>query len=236
MSVPRKLTQTGTAARTAGGSVPSATVARPTWDPLIRLSHWSVAAAVLANGFFTKAGGALHVGLGWAVLAILALRFGWGLWGPIEARFASFPPAPRAAIAHLHGLARRHPPREHPSHNPAGAMMVYALWGGLLIVCLTGLWLTDARTPMQIAADQAAVLSGDWSALVQTAAADDTGAGSDIRKVVKTVHELAVNLILIFAAVHVAGVAVESRALKRNLVRPMLWRRADKDKSRGPKA
>ncbi|SOC15372.1 cytochrome b/b6 domain-containing protein [Rhodobacter maris] len=234
MPLPRKLTKASPAARTAGGSVSPAPVAPPVWDPLIRLTHWSVAAAVLANGLFTKAGGALHVGIGWAVLALLALRFGWGLFGPAEARFAAFPPAPRAAIAHLHGLARRYPPREHPSHNPAGAMMVYALWGGLLLICLTGLWLTDARSPMQIAADQAAVLSGDWSTLVQTATAGETGASSEIRKAVKTVHELMANLILIFAAVHVAGVAVESRALGRNLVRAMLWSRRTKGERGGP--
>lgn len=35
-------------------------------------------------------------------------------------------------------------------------------------------------------------------------------------------HNLAANLILILALIHVAGVVVESRALRRNLVRPLV--------------
>ena len=36
-------------------------------------------------------------------------------------------------------------------------------------------------------------------------------------------HELASNLLLFLAAMHVAGVMWESRALRRNLVTPMLF-------------
>jgi cytochrome b len=43
-----------------------------------------------------------------------------------------------------------------------------------------------------------------------------------LSRLIKEVHELAANLMLVLAVVHVAGVAVESMALKRNLVRPMI--------------
>lgn len=222
------------AAPRAGGNAPPAPTpapALPVWDPLIRLTHWLVAAAVLANWLVTKPGAALHVGIGWAVLALLAVRAVWGLVGPAAARFSAFPPQPLAALGHLLGLARKQKPRDYPSHNPAGAMMVYALWGLLLVVGLTGLVMTGARSPMTIAAQQAAVTAGDWSALVPTAPtgddAEEDGDGGD--GLMGEVHELAANLLLLLAALHVAGVVVESRALRRNLVRPMIW-------PRGPQA
>lgn len=190
------------------------------WDPVVRLTHWSVAVIVLANALVTRGGSTLHVSLGWAGMAILGLRLVWGLIGPAEARFSAFPPNPVAALRHLGQLAKWRP-ETHSSHNPAGAAMAYALWACLAVVIATGLVMTHGRTPMQVAADQAAVASGDWSALVKdgTAAEEDDGA---LRDLAGEVHEVAANLILFLAFLHVAGVAVESRALRRNLVSPML--------------
>src|SRR5512137_998221 len=103
------------------------------WDPVVRITHWVIALVVLFNALLTEGGGTLHVALGWAGMAMLALRLIWGLAGPAAARFRSFPPAPLAALRHLGALARG-PVREYPSHNPAGAMMAYALWALLAVV------------------------------------------------------------------------------------------------------
>lgn len=186
------------------------------WDPFVRLSHWTLAAAVIADGLLTKAGGTAHVWIGWAALGMLALRLAWGLFGPAEARFAAFPPDPRAAIGHLADLARGRP-RGYASHNPAGALMVYALWAAMAVTIGTGLWMTDFRNPIAIAEEKAAVAAGDWSVLVRK-----DGAAPEKNKLAEAVHETAANLMLILALVHVAGVAVESRALGRSLVRPMV--------------
>ncbi|RYH09788.1 cytochrome b/b6 domain-containing protein [Tropicimonas sp. IMCC6043] len=194
------------------------------WDPLVRFSHWGIAAAVIANGLLTKPGGTLHVWIGWVAIGILAARLVWGLVGPAEARFSAFPPDPRAAISHVLSLFRPGGPREHPSHNPAAAMMVYALWLCLVVVIGTGLVMTDAKSPLQISQERAAVAAGDWSVLVNDDG-ESEGGGEDhdeSGELVKEVHEVAANLMLILALVHVAGVAVESRALRRNLVHPML--------------
>ncbi len=191
------------------------------WDPLIRISHWSVAAAVIFNGLILKPGGTAHIWIGWSVLALLAMRLIWGVIGPAEARFSSFLPDPKAAIGHLFGLFRRERPPEYPSHNPAGALMVYALWGLLAVVVVTGLTMTGFKSPITLAEEKAAVAAGDWSVLVQNgAAAENEGEG--LSRIAGEVHGVAANLILILALVHVAGVAVESRALRRNLVRPMI--------------
>lgn len=191
------------------------------WDPLVRISHWLIAVAVIANGLLNKPGGTIHIWIGWGVLALLALRFVWGFLGPAEARFSAFPPDPRAAVSHLIDLVRGNP-RHYRSHNPAGAIMVYALWACLVVVTGTGLYMTGAKSPITIAEEKAAVAAGDWSVLVKD---DDDEKGEDSKllgEAAKEVHEIAANLMLVLALIHVAGVAVESRATRRNLVRPML--------------
>jgi cytochrome b len=56
---------------------------------------------------------------------------------------------------------------------------------------------------------------------------DDDASGDErddgLGEVAEEMHEVAGNLILILVLLHVAGVAVESRALRRNLLRPMLF-------------
>lgn len=193
------------------------------WDPLVRLSHWGIALAVLVNGLLSAPGGTLHVWIGWTAMCVLGIRALWGLIGPREARFSAFPPDLRAGIGHLVSLLRRERPKAYPSHNPAGALMVYALWACLTLVSVTGLVMTSGRTPMQVAAENAAVAAGDWSALVSAGATGESDSQKAVKRAAEAVHETAANLMLLLALVHVAGVVVEGRALRRNLVRPMLF-------------
>ena len=190
------------------------------WDPLVRITHWGLAVIVLVNALLTDGGSALHVWIGWTGMALLLLRLVWGVVGPREARFSAFPPDPRAALSHLAGLLRGRV-TTHASHNPAGALMVYAFWAALAVVIATGLGMTGGATPMTIARQKAAVAAGDWSVLVvEGATTDDPSAGWT--PVLQEVHAVAANLMLILAVLHVAGVVVESRAMRRNLLRPML--------------
>ena len=202
----------------ASSRLPRKGQALPSWDPLLRLAHWGIAGVVLANYAFTKEGGSVHIALGWAGMALLLLRLIWGFVGPREARFASFPPNPMAALRHLGGLLRGKAP-QYPSHNPAGALMAYALWACLAVLMLTGLGMSGL-SPFAQADLEAAVAEGDWSVLVEEDG--DAEGESPYGDVLEEVHEVAANLILILAVLHVAGVAVESRALRRNLLAPML--------------
>ena len=202
----------------ASSRLPRKGQALPSWDPLLRLAHWGIAGVVLANYAFTKEGGSVHIALGWAGMALLLLRLIWGFVGPREARFASFPPNPMAALRHLGGLLRGKAP-QYPSHNPAGALMAYALWACLAVLMLTGLGMSGL-SPFARADLEAAVAEGDWSVLVEEDG--DAEGESPYGDVLEEVHEVAANLILILAVLHVAGVAVESRALRRNLLAPML--------------
>jgi cytochrome b len=202
----------------ASSRLPPKGQALPSWDPLLRLAHWGIAVVVIANYGFTKEGGSVHIALGWAGMALLLLRLIWGFVGPREARFASFPPNPMAALRHLGGLLRGKAP-QYPSHNPAGALMAYALWACLAVLMLTGLGMSGI-SPFAQADLEAAVAEGDWSVLVED---DGEAEGeSPYGDVLEEVHEVAANLILILALLHVAGVAVESRAMRRNLLAPML--------------
>jgi cytochrome b len=202
----------------ASSRLPPKGQALPSWDPLLRLAHWGIAGVVIANYAFTKEGGSVHIALGWAGMALLLLRLIWGFVGPREARFASFPPNPMAALRHLGGLLRGKAP-QYPSHNPAGALMAYALWACLAVLMLTGLGMSGL-SPFAQADLEAAVAEGDWSVLVED---DGEAQGeSPYGDVLEEVHEVAANLILILAVLHVAGVAVESRAMRRNLLAPML--------------
>ncbi len=192
------------------------------WDPVVRITHWGIVFAVLLNGFVVEEGGTVHVWAGWIVLALLLVRLLWGIAGPAPACFASFPPDPAAALRHLRRLFRGKA-HAHSSHNPAGAMMVYALWACLLAITLSGLVMTGGRSPVTIAEQRAAVAAGDWSVLVaESEGRDDDAEAGRTRAVAEELHEVVANLLLLLALVHVAGVAVESRAIGRNLVRPMI--------------
>lgn len=191
------------------------------WDPVVRVTHWGIAVSVLANGALDEGGSLVHVSLGWLVLALLVLRLVWGVLGPREARFSAFPPNPVAALRHLRQLASGKV-RHYPSHNPAGAMMAYAFWACLALVTVTGLVMTGGATPMQVADEKAAVASGDWSALIRESDGESSDGDNSLRHTAEEVHEVVANLLLILAALHVAGVFVEARAMRRDLVAPMV--------------
>jgi cytochrome b len=189
------------------------------WDPVVRITHWGLAGIVLMNAVVTEGGSLLHVWLGWIGMSLLLLRLVWGGLGPREARFSAFPPNPRAALSHLRDLVTGRV-GAYPSHNPAGALVIYAFWALLAVVTVTGLIMTSGQTPMQVARDKAAVASGDWSVLVTEE--DDDGGEGRYGDLAEEVHGVAANLILLLAVLHIAGVVVESRAMRRNLVAPMI--------------
>lgn len=187
------------------------------WDRVVRISHWGIAIVVLVNQVITRGGSPTHVWFGWIALTLLATRLLWGLIGSREARFSAFPLNPRAAIVHMRELFAGKP-RHYPSHNPAGAIMAYALWGAIAIMIATG-FIMSGPNPFAVSEQQAIVDSGDWSQLVKT----EDGEGEDgDESAVKFVHEAMANLILLLVGLHVAGVVVESLMMRRNLVPPML--------------
>ena len=112
----------------------------PVWDRFIRAFHWAVVSLVVL-GFLDPRWHRLHRMGGVAVLLLVLARIGWGIGGPNRhGRFAAFVRTPRATLAYLRAIARG---RAHRTlgHNPAGAAMILALIGTLLLITVSGLML-----------------------------------------------------------------------------------------------
>lgn len=124
---------------TATGAVADAAAAVdiPVWDPLVRLLHWSVAAACLADLFLLDSGRWVHRWVGYFVAGAVLVRIAWGFVGPRHARFTDFVPGPARLAAYVRALRRGEEPR-HLGHNPLGALMILAFLVLLLAICLTG--------------------------------------------------------------------------------------------------
>lgn len=195
------------------------------WDPLVRLTHWGVAAGVLANGILTEEGSGPHQWVGYGVAALLALRWIWGLVGSPEARFSAFRPSLGRAAAHLRAIGRGEQ-TTHRSHNPLGALMVYALWATLTVVIGSGVAMTmlpSASTPPTEAPSnaqfQAPIASDDDE--VREAREDGAGKGEG-DEVIEEIHEVAANLLFILAGLHLLGVAFEMRRSGHGILTAML--------------
>jgi cytochrome b len=200
--------------------------ARRRWDPVVKLTHWSIAIAVLANAVFTQEGEASHIWVGYALAAILGLRLLWGLVGPAEARFGAFPPSPRRAFAHVGDIVSGRN-REHRSHNPLGALMVYAIWGTLLVIIGTGVSMAGLPTgqpqgrPALMADAPVPESRGGYGESEEEEEEEEAG-GEREEGVAEEVHEVAANLLYVLILLHIAGVVFESRRQRRNLALAML--------------
>jgi len=181
------------------------TPARRRWDPIVRITHWSIALAVLANALVTEEGSGPHIWVGYGLAAILGLRLLWGLVGPTEARFAAFWPSPRKALAHLRDI-RASTVVPHASHNPLGALMVYAIWGCLLTIIATGI--TMAGPPPW---DGAKREEEHRSIAVSGESHDEEGEEEDEEVLLGEIHETAANLLYLLILLHLAGVIFETR-------------------------
>lgn len=189
------------------------------WDPIVRITHWAAAAAVVANRLVTEGGSGAHIWIGLGLAGLLILRWTWGLIGPVEARFTSFPPSLRGALAHLDDLrgGRR---AQHRSHNPLGALMVYALWATMAVVIASGIAMTGF--PPKAHVEHAAPTAARPADTSEAEEEEKEGEGEGGEGVAEEVHELSANLLLGLAMLHLAGVAFETRRRGRQVVTAML--------------
>ena len=107
------------------------------WDPAVRVFHWTLACLVLANYWLTESGGDVHVWLGYAAAAAVAMRIIWGFVGTRHARFDDFPVRPAGVREHLRQLYAGRIP-EDSGHNPLGAAMIYLMFALVAILACTG--------------------------------------------------------------------------------------------------
>jgi cytochrome b len=114
------------------------------WDRFVRVAHWTLVAGVL-GAYITgelegKAIEAVHEWLGYAVLAVLAVRVPWGWIGTRYARFSQFLRPPGQTLAYARALVQGAAPR-YIGHNPLGGWMIVALVFTAAVTSLSG-WLS----------------------------------------------------------------------------------------------
>lgn len=131
----------------AGGTAPPAGAAVATaatvrvWDPVVRLFHWLLVAALAVAWLTGDELERLHEAAGYAIIGLLAVRVVWGFVGGRHARFADFVRSPPVVVAYLADMARLRAGR-HLGHNPAGGAMVVALVLMLAATAATGIMMT----------------------------------------------------------------------------------------------
>jgi cytochrome b len=197
------------------------TPVRRRWDPIVRITHWSIALAVLANAVFTEEGSGPHVWVGYGLAAILGLRLLWGLVGTAEARFTAFWPSPRKAIAHLRDI-RAGKVTNHRSHNPLGALMVYAIWGCLLTIIATGIAMAGPppwNGDPQGHDDRSATIAAQDREDDEGKKGEEGEEGEEREEgLLGEVHETAANLLYLLILLHLAGVIFETRRSGRQVL------------------
>jgi len=181
------------------------------WDIPTRLFHWTLAGS-FALAWLTSEGDewrSIHVFLGYLMLGLVVFRLVWGLVGSHYSRFSSFWFGPREALEYLKLVFKKAAPR-HVGHNPTGSLAIYIL---LALVTVTGL--TGVLT---LGGDEQQGLLAGWFSF------------SDA-KLLKNLHELSANLMMLVVAGHITGVVVESWLHKENLARSMVhgYKLADAD-------
>jgi cytochrome b len=110
------------------------------WDPLVRVFHWTFAAAVVI-ALMSDENRSLHETTGYVAAGLVLLRVIWGFVGSLHARFADFVRSPGAVLDYVRDVARLNP-RRYLGHNPAGGAMILALLGLVLVASVSG-WMTE---------------------------------------------------------------------------------------------
>lgn len=179
------------------------------WDLPTRLFHWGlvllVVVDVLTGWTAPQWWLGVHIWAGYGLVALMAFRLVWGLYGPEYSRVASFLHPPRRTLEHLQGLVLLRPPH-YMGHNPTGALMVFALTGVLLALVVTGLLVLGGE-------EKQGPLATVISYTVGSAA--------------KTGHRWLAYVLLGMVTCHIVGVGLTSLLTRDNLVRAMItgWKR-----------
>ncbi len=174
------------------------------WDPFVRFFHWSLLTLVMISAFTGFLGEEwwldLHIQAGYGIGVLIVLRLIWGFVGPRYARFTSFIFSPRETLQFAKDLLRGRP-GHYTGHNPAGALMVFALGLTLSAIIVSGLIVLGGQEKQGILADAIPYFIGRQSG---------------------EVHEVLAWLLLFLIVAHISGVLVESRLGGENLVLSML--------------
>jgi cytochrome b len=104
-----------------------------------RLLHWLLAALIVIN-LVRDDGDYAHRMLGYAAVAVVALRLAWGLLSRSHANLTELRPSISRSLRYLAQLRAGHRPY-FVGHNPPGTWMVWLVWLLVLLLGLSG-WMT----------------------------------------------------------------------------------------------
>jgi cytochrome b len=169
------------------------------WDLPTRVFHWAFGAMVAIAWLSGQFGGQpwldWHFRFGYAVFALLLFRLLWGYAGDRYARFSSFPPSLRGALAYLREG------RAWAGHTPLGAFSVYALLVATGVQVVTGLLSSDGD-----------FTEAPWTIFVTDATV----------KLMSRLHRLGHWVLLALVALHLAAIAWYTARRRDTLVRAMV--------------
>ena len=174
------------------------------WDRFLRFFHWTLVLC-FAMAFISGEvrASSIHVITGYVLCVLLAARVYWGFKGSEYARFRAFIYPISEALEYLRSMLKGNP-KHYYGHNPAGALMVFTMFGLLAVIFISGLLTLgtiDFEGPLLFLANRVS---------------DETS------YVFRHLHEFLPPVALGLVALHLLGVLVGSIQHKENLVRAML--------------
>jgi cytochrome b len=174
------------------------------WDRFLRFFHWTLVLC-FATAFISGEANAstLHVLVGYVLCVLLAARVYWGFKGSEYARFQAFIFPISEALEYLRSMLKGNP-KHYYGHNPAGALMVFTMFGLLAVIFISGLLtlgMIDFEGPLVFLANRVS---------------------DEASYVFRHLHEFLPPVALGLVLLHLLGVLVGSIQHKENLVRAML--------------
>ena len=196
------------------------------WDPFVRLFHWSLVIAIIAQLITGEEFNNIHVKIGYFIVALLLARIIWGFVGTKHARFVDFIYPPKEIWAYLIGLFKKNP-KHYRGHNPAGGAMVIILLIFLLFTTLAGLKTYGAMGKGPLAHISPHIVSNVYADEEHHLTYDLKGYSKHSetkgnRSFWKEIHESLVGIIITLVVLHILGVVVSSYLHKENLIWAMV--------------
>lgn len=111
------------------------------WDRFVRFFHWMLVVLFTASWYSGGIWDTPHLAAGYGVLALILARIAWGFFGSRFARFSDFIYPARAVFGYTNDVLRLRAHR-YLGHNPLGGLMVLALLGTLVVICVSGVMMT----------------------------------------------------------------------------------------------
>lgn len=174
------------------------------WDLPTRLFHWSLVALVvvgLITGFLAPEWWmGVHLWAGYGTVLLVIFRLVWGIFGSEYSRLETFTFTPKEVIAHIREVFFLRP-THYIGHNPAGALMIFALIFILVGITLSGLLVLGGE-------ENQGPLAGAVNYQVSALASP--------------IHAILTITLMVLVVLHVFGVFTEMRLSGSNLIKSMI--------------